>query len=129
MTPDTTHGNTEEGSDGQELLECVAETRGELEYANEDQVAHESPLSTVSVSDDTEDKSAERPEEKGKRDSGSDLSGDNIEGRGQPGNGKRHGEEVVSVASPREPTAKTSALLPASGQATLPCRGVSVAGD
>lgn len=54
-TPDTTHRNTEEGAEGEELLESLDKARAELKDGDQDQVGDEWPFATVPVRDDTED--------------------------------------------------------------------------
>ena len=54
-TPDTAHTDTEETSDGEELLVGLNETRAEREDGDEEEIADQGPLAAISIRDETED--------------------------------------------------------------------------
>ena len=60
QAPDTTHGDTKEGADGEELLEGLDEARAELGDADEEEVDDERPFAAVAIGDDTENDLRER---------------------------------------------------------------------
>ena len=53
-TPDTAHGDTEDGADTEELLEGLDEARAELDDADDGEVGDERPLAAIAVRDDAE---------------------------------------------------------------------------
>jgi len=48
-TPDSTHADTEERAQGEELVEILYETCTELEDADEDEVEDERPFTAVAI--------------------------------------------------------------------------------
>jgi hypothetical protein len=55
QTPDTSHADTEETSDGEELLEGLNEARAEGEDSDDEEVGDQGPLATISIRDETKD--------------------------------------------------------------------------
>jgi len=54
QTPDTTHSNTEEGANCEELREGIDETSPEFKQGDDDEVEYKRPFSAVSVGEDAE---------------------------------------------------------------------------
>lgn len=55
QAPDTSHTDTEETSNREELLEGLSEARTKREGRNDEEINNQRPLSTKSVRDETED--------------------------------------------------------------------------
>ena len=55
QTPDTAHSDTEERTNGKELLEGLDETRAKLDGGDDDEVEDEGPFTPVAIGDDAKD--------------------------------------------------------------------------
>jgi hypothetical protein len=56
LSPDTTHGNPEQTSDGKELLIGITESTSQFEYSNQQQITDEGPFPSESIGEYTKDK-------------------------------------------------------------------------
>jgi len=82
LTPDTSHRDTKQRPDGEELTIGTDETTAQLEDADQTQVGHECPFTPKPIGEKAKDESAERSEQQGEGDGRSDMRGVDLELRG-----------------------------------------------
>lgn len=102
VTVQTAHGDTEEGTAGQELLIGLAESAAQLDDDEEELVDDEGPFPAIAIRGNTEDDGANGSEHQHEGDTPGDVGDGFVKCFSQLSGGQGDGEEIEGIPSPAE---------------------------
>lgn len=100
VTIQTTHGNTEKSTAGQELFVGRTETGAQLQDDEENVVGDKGPFAAVAIREDTEDDGTDGTQHQHEGDTPGDFGVGTLKVFSQTGQGNRDGEEIKGIPSP-----------------------------